>query len=453
MGRMNKMKQIKAAVSKMSPHGEKKSNKKDGPLASDEDNAPGWNTGQEFQFYVPWLWKDSPEPPPDKLHPKRQVVRIARPKKLPGFTEEFHEAYIRHCVSCAVKDLVYDMQFHLTCTEDQVKLWNLPQIKAWERFNIVQNTCDLPEVTIPGFDGVLPIEMTMAIKQVSIHREQASNLSWVKLPSPGQCIERVKNHVLIHVTPACSIHVHIKPENALLFDMQAFKKLASILWLAEERLDKLYQPARNTSENPSHHSIRHSSNLALEEDLLVTGSLGDLANFLGIVDLSGAEMEKLSMIWKASDRYELRELLRVHPSVGKHGYLAYNFFNLFLTSQKATIEFRKIESTTDARIIDAWIECFLLLTDFSANCSMKTFQNMIERLGKPQIIYNTREFLRDIGCKNAAIGVLKQKYIQQSPPEEPSPAPSNARPRRRDAVRERAEKTAEKIFGGYSYGR
>ncbi|KAJ0119813.1 hypothetical protein J7T55_014018 [Diaporthe amygdali] len=45
--------------------------------------------------------------------------------------------------------------------------------------------------------------------------------------------------------------IHIWPQSVLDFDLQSFKKIASLLWLAEERLDKLYHPARNISKNPS----------------------------------------------------------------------------------------------------------------------------------------------------------------------------------------------------------
>ena len=51
--------------------------------------------------------------------------------------------------------------------------------------------------------------------------------------------------------------------------------------------------------------------------------------------------------------YQLRVLLRVHPSIGKHDYPGYNLSNLLMTSDKQTIEFRKMEATIDALVVDA----------------------------------------------------------------------------------------------------
>ncbi|KAI3391974.1 hypothetical protein diail_6380 [Diaporthe ilicicola] len=457
------MNSIKATAAKLSLHGARKPkalDKGDGTQSNDEDTQPVWTTGQEFQFYVPWLWMDSPEPPPDKLHPTRQVVRIAAPRELPGFTVDSMEYYIRHCVSIAVRDLLHDTEMHFTCTEDQSKQGPWNQVMVWYRANVLQNNCDLPAITLPGFDGVLPIEMTMAIKKVSIRRIQGSEstLEWTSLPSPGSCVERVKEKVLIHLTPECSIHIHIRPEKPLLeFNLQAFKKTASILWLAEERLDKLYHPMRITSKTHLHCSLRQYSNLALENTKpLAPGLLNSYGTIWGPMNLAVDEKSKLSVIWQAVDHHELRELLRVHASHGKHGCPAYNFSNLFMVSPKKTIEFRKMESTTDAQVIDAWIESFLLLVNFSMTSTYKEFSYIMESLGKHMQQYNTWHFLQDIGCKRVTIEILRQKYVRQLPSEEQAPrlapdATTTGRPRRRDVFLNHVAKATEKLAGSYSY--
>ncbi|KKY30400.1 hypothetical protein UCDDA912_g09669 [Diaporthe ampelina] len=149
----------------------------------------------------------------------------------------------------------------------------------------------------------------------------------------------------------------------------------------------------------------------------------------------------------------LRELLRIHPGVGKHDLPAYNFFNWFLASQKQTIEFRKTESTIDAQVIDAWVEVFLLLTDFCMICSIKKFQRLIENLGKADKAYNTWHLFRDVGCKSLTIEVLRRKFMQQSLPEDPGPRPApGTRSRLRDAIRDGTEKFGTNFAGGYSYG-
>lgn len=465
------MKQFKNAVSKMSPYDieeSRKSTKEDITAVNSKDSSPVWTTGLEFQFYVPWLWKGSPEPPSDKLHPVRQVVRIPRPTVFPEFTEEFRDTWIQHCVTTAVKDLVYDKHHYLTCTERQLEKWRYDRTKAWKHFSIVQKKCSLPEVTVAGYDGVLPIEMTIVIKRLRNRqaRDTSACLEWLTFPSSGKCIERINNKIRILLTPECSMHIHIRPETMLDFDLQSFKKMASILWLAEDRLNKLYHPARSHSENSSHRSLRRYSNLAFEESDFISGRADDLDSVLGRLNFEAAEKSRLASIWQAADSYQLRELLRIHPSIGKHDYPAYNFFNLFMASEKQTIEFRKTESTIDAQVIDGWIEVFVLLTNFCMTCSVETFQSMMENLGRPQSVYSTWKLLGDIGCKRPIVELLKQKFMQQWLPEEAaarsasrvassittSRSGSATRPRLRDVIREGAERVGGKIAGGYSYG-
>lgn len=457
------MKQFKTKLSKMfrnDTEESRTSTENDDATVNSEEDTPAWTTGQEFQFYVPWLWKGSPEPPPDKLHPNRQVVRIPRPTILPGFTEELRDTWIQHCVTDAVKDLVYDKDHYLTCTERQLEEWHYDRTKAWKRFNIVQSKCDLPAITVAGYDGVLPVEMTIAIKRMSIRREAGSfaHLEWLTFPSPGKCIERIKNQIRIILPPDCSMHIHVRPETMLDFDLQSFKRMASILWLAEERLDKLYHPARSDPDSHLHRSLRRYSNLALEENPFISGCPDDYDSVLGHLNVDAAEKIKLASIWQTADRHQLRELLRIHPSIGKHDYPAYNFFNLFMSSDKQTIEFRKTESTIDAQVIDAWIEVFVLLTNFCMTCSVETFQSLMENLGKPQSAYSTWNMLADIGCKRPIVELLKNKFMQQWVPEEPaasniatSSSSSATRRRLRDAIREGAEKVGKKIAEGYSF--
>lgn len=466
------MKQFKNAASKLSSLGANKSEavaeENDALCNGEEATTSVWTTGQEFQFYVPWLWDESPEQPRDKLHPNRQVIRIPRPTDIPGFTEEFRDDWIEESVISAVKELVHDEEHYVTCTERQLKKGHYDQTKAWRHFNIVQSKCDLPEASVPGCDGVLPVEMTIVVKEVSIRRQQTSScLEWLTLPSPGKCIERIKDQVRIYLTPDCSMHIHIRPQTTLEFDLQSFKKMASLLWLAEERLDKLYHPARNNPYSPFHRSLRRCSNLAQDKDPAITGRPDDYSAVLGPVTLPAAEKVKLARIWQAFDRHQLRELLRIHPNTGKHDYPAYNFFNLFMGSDKQTIEFRKTESTIDAQVIDAWIEVFLLLTDFCMTCSVEEFQRIMENLGKSDNVYTTWHLLRDVGCKNLTVEVLKQKFMQQWLPEDPDSRPASrtatststlssnsvTRLRLRDAIRDGTEKIGGKIAGGYSYGR
>lgn len=466
------MKHLKNAASKISSFGADKYKAvgKQNDAQSDRmDPTPIWTTGQEFQFYVPWLWNESPEPEPDKLHPNRQVVRIPQPTNLSVFSEKAQEGWIQQHVAIAVKNLVDDKEHYPTCTEPQLENERYyDHTKAWKDYNIVQSKCDLPKVIMPGYDGVLPLEMTIVIKEVSIHRDQASSrLEWLTLPSPGKCVERIKNQVHVYLTPECSTHIHIRPQTMLDFDLQAFKKMASLLWLAEERLNKLYHPARSNSDSPFHRSLRHHSNLALDGDHLITGHPDDHAAIWNPVKLAVAEKEKLATIWQASDRHQLRELLRIHPSIGKHDSSAYNFFNLYRASDKQTIEFRKTESTIDAQVIDAWIEVFLLLTDFCMTCPIKEFQRVMGRLANSDNVYSTWNFLRDIGCKSLTVEVLKQKFMQQWLPEEPATGTTSrattsasitgndsaARSRLGDAIRDGTKKLGGKIAGGYSYGR
>lgn len=465
------MKHFKNAASKMSSRGAVKFNAlaNEDVLHDGKDHAPVWTTGQEFQFYVPWLWKDSPDPPhapPDKLHPDRKVVRIDQHPNLLECTKESLDAWIQHSVTNAVKDLVYDKEHYLTCTEGQLEEWHYDRTKAWEHFNIVQSRCRLPEVKLPGYDGVLPVEMTIVIKKVSIRLGQTSSsscLDWLTLPSPGKCIERIKNQVRIYLTSDCSIHIHIRPES-MLDSLQSLKKMASMLWLAEERLNKLYHPTRNHPDSPFNRSLRRYSNLAMDDDPLATGRLEDHATWLGPVNRDVGEEGKLTTIWQALDIYQLRELLRVHPSIGKHDRPAYNFFNLFAASEKQTIEFRKMEAMIDAQVVDAWIEVFLLLTNFCMTCSVEQFQAAMGNLSKPDNVYNTWHFLRDIGCKGPTVELLKRKFMQQRLTEEQTSHPaSELRPasitsslsstRLRVAIRNRAKKVGEKIAEGYSYSR
>lgn len=443
-------------------------------LSNGGDSTTVWTTGQEFQFYVPWLWIENPSSPQDDACPSRQVVRIPRPMDAAGSTVESREAWIQDHVTRAVRDLVHDQEHYPTRTERELVGEDYDQKTACRNFDIVQSRCSLPLVTVPdGYDGVLPVEMTKVTKRIFVHRDQASNsarLEWLNPPSAGSCIERIKNQVRIHLTSECSLHIHVRPQIIRDFDLVAFKKMASLVWLAESRLDKLYHPVRNSSDSPLQRSLRSASNLALDKSPYITGSLDDYDIILGPVDLVGAEKDKLVTLWRASGRYQLRELLRVHPDVGKHEFPAYNFFNWFMVSEKQTIEFRKMESTTDARVIDAWVEVFVLLADFCMTCSVKEFQRIMENLGKPDSAYGTWNFLGDIGCKSQTVEVLRLKFIQQWGPEEPAPgggadttssnsastgtgaSASAFKPRLRDAIRDGTKKLGGKIAEGYSYG-
>lgn len=441
--------------------------KRDTTPSGDETSPTLWTTGQEFQFYVPWLWKDSPQPPPDKLHPDRQVVRISRLTNLPDFTEEIHDAWIQQCVNNAVKYLVFDKDHYPTCTESELEQRRKDKTEAWKQFNIVQRKCNLPPITLAGYDGVLPVEMTIVIKEASVRQNQgsaSSSLEWRTLPSPGKCIERIKNQIQIYLTPECSMHIHIRPENMLAFDLLSFKKMATILWLAEGRLDKLYHPAHINSNSPSHRSLQHHSNLALDDSPILASRDEDYAAVLGFLDPDAAEKKSLATIWQTINRHQLRELLRIHPSIGKHDYAAYNFFNLFMASEKQTIEFRKTEATTDGEVVNAWIEVFVLLAYFCMTSSTEAFQTVLESLAKPQNTYNTWKLLGDIGCRRSVVEVLRRKSMAQWVPENQStPRDANsrasieqnlaARPRLLGALRRGAEKFGGMIARGYSYGR
>ncbi|POS73944.1 hypothetical protein DHEL01_v207664 [Diaporthe helianthi] len=467
------MKKFKTAVSKIYHRGSHESTTaiKEGgtELGGDNSSQALWTTGQEFQFYVPWLWKDSPEPPPEKLHPNRQIVRIPRLTNLPGFTDEFRDAWIQQCVANAVKYLVYDKQHYPTCTQSELEQRKHDKTEAWKQFNIVQRECNLPKITLPGYDGVLPMEMTIIIKQLSVRQGTASSpssLEWCNLPTPGKCIERIKNQVKIYLTRECSIHIHIRPVNMLAFDLVTFKKMASLLWLAEDRLDQLYHPARCRPNSPSHHSLRNHSNLALDNSPLLSNSVDDHAAVLGFLNPYSAEKKSLTTIWQTINHHQLRELLLAHPSIGQHEFLAYNFFNIHMNSEKQTIEFRKTESTRDGQVIDAWIEVFVLLAYFCTISSTQSFQRVMEDLVKPQDEYSTWKLLGDIGCNRLTVDVLRQKSMDQWLPLDPAArwAPREAdspttarrklapRPRLLDAVRRGTKKFGGMIARGSSYG-
>jgi hypothetical protein len=466
---------IQAVMSKMSHRHTKGSenSKKDGAELNGEGTTHVWTVGQEFQFYVPWLWQDSLGLTPDKLHPNRQVVRIARPTVFPELIEDLRHAWIQNCVASAVKDLVHDKDHYPTSTEGLLEQVRYKQTEAWRNFNIVQRHCNLPQITVPGYDGVVAVEMTIIIRRISVQKERAgsSHIEWLDLPSPGSCIERIRDQIHIHLTPECSLHTHIRPKTVPEVDLKSLKKLAALLWLAEDRLDKLYHPARDSLTSPLHRSLRRCSNLALDKSPLITGDLGDYATFFHRLNLQSTDLGKLATIWQAKDRHQLRELFRVHRSIGKHDYPAYNFFNLFKTSQKQTIEFRKTEATTEGQVVNSWIEVFVLLAHFSMTCPVETFRRVAENLGRPQGLYSTWQFLADIGCKGPVVDVLNRKSLQQwgvprdsgarsssSGPAAPSPN-MNSRRRRssvvshrvRDAIRENAEKIGATIAEGYSY--
>ncbi|KAG8169296.1 hypothetical protein KVR01_000041 [Diaporthe batatas] len=471
------MKRFKQAVSKIRSRDSEESTtaiQKSGATPSEDDTSPAlWTTGQEFQFYVPWLWKDSPEPPREKrgLHPDRQIVRITRLTNLPGFTDEFHDAWIQQCVANAVKYLVFDKEHYPTCTESELDQRRKDKTEAWKQFNIVQRQCNLPKIALPGYDGVLAVEMTIVIKEAFVSQDPASAstlLAWRALPTPGKCIERIKNQIQIHLTPECSMHVHIRPEKMQAFDLLSFKQMASILWLAEERLDKLYHPAHSASNSAFHHrSLRYHSNLALNHSPILASRDDDHAAVLEFLDSEATEKKNLGTIWQAINRHQLRELLRVHPSIGKHDFAAYNFFNLFMASEKQTIEFRKTESTTDGEVIDAWIEAFIILAHFCMTSPMEKFQTVLESLAKPQIAYNTWNLLEDIGCRKTIVDVLKQKAWRQWLAQGPAACPTRtgvdspgstrqnfaSRAHFLAAIRRGTEKFWGMVATGYSYGR
>lgn len=237
----------------------------------------------------------------------------------------------------------------------------------------------------------------------------------------GQIARLIRCFIRCRINDTCGLHVHVGLEDTLPSKLHGLKKLATVLWLADDLLENLYHPCRREENRPLNfycRSMKHCSALA-------TSRLGDIqdpddefykAYLQDIFQQDQSLALKMSYIWGAKSTEDLIKLLR--PASGILERLSYNFQSL---SQGGTIEFRAMESTMNEELLKHWpylCRMLLFIAKRSPNADVggggKTesdcYRNLIQELVERPADLDVWKFLKMIYVDQRTIEFFKKKH-------------------------------------------
>ncbi|KAK4170000.1 hypothetical protein QBC43DRAFT_283567 [Cladorrhinum sp. PSN259] len=222
----------------------------------------------------------------------------------------------------------------------------------------------------------------------------------------------------LSLNESCAFQVHIghgqygfSPQTREL----TIKKLATILWLAEARLDRLYRPDRIGEKWAVALSKCHI-NLAQEykENRPLARRQPYLDWLQSIINrriqdgsISVTRANQIQALWDEPDFNTLCGTMLAPRTGGKNGAYfsycaAYSFFNLVSSRDEAplkyTIEFRRPEGTLDPGVAVAWCRVFAAIVEYARRSSKESFQAVIGNLLLPEARYPLATFLQNVGC-------------------------------------------------------
>ncbi|KAK3983997.1 putative amidoligase enzyme-domain-containing protein [Cladorrhinum sp. PSN332] len=270
------------------------------------------------------------------------------------------------------------------------------------------------------------VEVSSPIMKLS---EVASTLQTV--------LGRLNDAFRLSADRSCAFQVHIGCGSAG-FSPLNVKKMATILWFAEGRLDQLYAPHRLYSkwavgfdecrigqdEQYMHSKPRSrrghgaSSDARAQYDYWL-GSILEYRAEAGIITKERAR--RVRALWEEDDLEKLcGEMLVPKHMGGRMGVYyseycaAYSFYN-FVHSRhdrqppKRTIEFRRPEGTLNAAVATAWCHVFAAIVDYARAADREHYSGMVGKLSWTTAAYPTKEFLTDVGCRADHIQALWDK--------------------------------------------
>lgn len=220
------------------------------------------------------------------------------------------------------------------------------------------------------------------------------------------------------VNDTCGVHVHVGLDDSTLFSTITHKKLGTILWLAEARMERLTRPDRVTCRWCN----RLTKNAMLSTHERINIKLGpdiDYQQWLAPVleahdptkgGVSEAELDRLRSLfcelWMTAEAVHVRRLLGI-VDIFTSSRLAYNF----ATGKKNTVEFRLLEGTLDSDVISAWTFLCQAIVHLAVVQDPPAFQFLIGNLLRGDDEYTIFDFMGkdgvDIG--EDRIKVFKKK--------------------------------------------
>ncbi|KAK4169999.1 hypothetical protein QBC43DRAFT_352252 [Cladorrhinum sp. PSN259] len=262
-------------------------------------------------------------------------------------------------------------------------------------------------------------------------------------------LDRLKSNFHLGVSEHCALQVHVGCGSSG-FTQETIKKLATVLWLAQGRLDELYAPHRRRdpwaagfeeyaiAKDPKYDRI-----LPQNDSFLYVYWLQDVIdNALEQGEISRDKAKRIQLMWEEDSLSKLcgKEILQPIPSA-RGSYTeysgAYSFYNLVQSREgsfysfssssdddddddygddsenatiKRTVEFRRPEGTVDADVAAAWCHVFAGLVEFARGSSQGNFQRVVGNLLLlPVDSYSLVAFLEQVGCEGGYIEVLLNK--------------------------------------------
>lgn len=218
-------------------------------------------------------------------------------------------------------------------------------------------------------------------------------------PGTGPAIDAVlkaltARHRGIVANHTCDVHVHVGRADGRHFALPTLKRLATLLWLAEDVLRSVRDPA-----SPNFHNVytwgaevrKHSRLAAVLErqdadrgpapPLDSAGGGGDLATAAAAAAaVDPAEYRAISMIWEAGSHLELGRLLS--GSTRQYRRLGFNFSSLGEEDERArkgpkTVEFRVLEGTLRDEVVLPWTRICCTLVEIAIGDPQDRFRDVV----------------------------------------------------------------------------
>lgn len=255
----------------------------------------------------------------------------------------------------------------------------------------------------------------------------------------------IKPNFLAGVNRTANLHIHVGQGDQG-FSEKTVKKLATILWLGEARINEFWKTCESHVKFSSWARPFWTTMIGLEKeaDHLNAGSSGHYHAWLeepivkALREHSYKKPEqrcvniqyRLKALWDADGLHAVCELLLCLPDPGIPGCFsrgefaaAYNFMNLLRNRSespwtgadsqiKNTIEFRKPAATLKPEVAAAWCHIFVKLVAFARDSDRTTFGKVVSRLFRSHIVYSLEDLLKDVGCDEDQVRLLRHRTAE-----------------------------------------
>ena len=262
------------------------------------------------------------------------------------------------------------------------------------------------------------VELTTPVFSIPI----SNNFQWPS--SIGDVVRLIRQSCRVRTNNSCALHIHVglmssetqgnesldKPGLYLREKLVTLKKLATLLWLAEDRIMSLCHPLRWDIKEGWSSSLRRSpylNTILHKMPALSQNHSQEYAVWLGKVFESAASesgysdvVPKMSLIWNAKNWHQLAGFLK---SPMTHGKLIFDFSQL---SRIGTVEFRPMEASFDEALLKHWTAVCTRLVMYAnqqaTGPNAQRYQNTIVNLLQNESEYSIWDLLEEIGCSAQA---------------------------------------------------